>query len=87
MHDLALIGFDIALLIIAVVLVPSSLKVIKILNDILDGTKLFTTSLSALCESIKTITSELTEARIRDVNLRNDINSLRERIDSHCDKS
>lgn len=77
MNNWGLIGFDIALLIIGVVLVPTGIKTVSVLNDILNNMRDFTKSLSNVCETMKDISNQLKDAHIRDVNLKNEIRNIK----------
>ena len=79
--SLGLILFDIALFLIGVVLVPTALKIIKSLNDILIHLITIIKTLGELCESIKKLSDDLVEARVRDTKLENEINNLRKQIE------
>ena len=83
METWGMIVFSIALLIISAFLVPASIKIISVLNDIANTMKTFTSTLKGLCDSMTEVTKELTEARLRDRDIKNELNRVRDAMHDH----
>ena len=85
LENFGIIFFDIILLIVAAILVPTAFKIAKSLGDILNSLKAFTSSLKSLCDEMKAVSEELTEARVRDNSMSKDIEHLKEIIKGHIE--
>lgn len=85
MENAGLLGFDIGLYLIALllaILIPIGIKVISVLNQILTNSK----SVKGILETLTKISEELVEARLRDNDLRNEVNNLKEAFRNHLGK-
>ena len=65
------IGFDIAMLIVAGLLIPIGIKIISVLNSLLVSIKNVSSMTEKACESVAAIHKELTNAHLRDKDLEN----------------
>lgn len=78
-----IIFLDILLLIFAAILIPLLYSIFRTLRDILTNTIRLGQAIGDLCVSVKEITEEMTEARIRDVGFNNEIKNLRKDLERH----
>lgn len=65
------------------VLIPIGWRISSSLTKIFTNLKTFTESLQTLCTTMQEITKELTEARVRDVEIKNEINNIKEALGDH----
>ena len=65
------------------VLIPIGWRISSSLSKIFSSLKIFTESLNSLCTTMKEVTTELTEARLRDETLKNEINNIKESLTEH----
>lgn len=70
-------------LLVGGVLIPIGWKISSALTKIFSNLKSFTDSLETLCGTMKEVTDELTEARLRDATLQNDIENIKEQLRDH----
>lgn len=65
------------------VLIPIGWRISSSLSKIFGSIKDFTESLETLCTTMREISGELTEARIRDGEIKNEINNIKEALGEH----
>lgn len=68
------------------VLIPIGWRISSSLSKIFTNIKVFTDSLEVLCTTMKEVTDELTEARIRDNDLGNRLQNIERELGKHVDK-
>ena len=65
------------------VLIPIGWRISSSLSKIFGSLKTFTDSLETLCTTMSEVTKELTEARVRDAEIKNEINNIKESLTEH----
>lgn len=70
-------------LLVGGVLIPIGWRISSSLAKIFGSLKSFTESLETLCITMKEISNEMTEARIRDSEIKNEINNIKESLGEH----
>ena len=65
------------------VLIPIGWRISSSLSKIFGSLKSFTESLNTLCTTMKDVTTELTEARLRDETIKNEISNIKEALGEH----
>ena len=78
-----LLLLDILLLVFGGVLIPLLYAIFKILRDILTYCISFGETMTTLCKTVKSITDEMTETRLRDVKFENQITNLQTELTRH----
>lgn len=68
------------------ILIPIGWRISSSLSKIFTNIKIFTDSLEVLCTTMKEVTDELTEARIRDNDLGNRLQNIERELGKHVDK-
>ena len=68
------------------ILIPIGWRISSSLSKIFTNIKVFTDSLEVLCTTMKEVTDELTEARIRDNDLGNRLVNIERELGKHVDK-
>ena len=78
-----IILLDIILLVFGGVLIPLLWMIFDKLRQMLDNSEASSQALVTLCDTLQNVSSELTEARFRDVELRAEVDNLRREMRDH----
>ena len=70
-------------LLVGGVLIPIGWRISASLSKIFGSLKVFTDSLETLCTTMSEVTKELTEARVRDTEIKNEIKNIKESLSEH----
>lgn len=78
-----IIILDIILMIFGGVLIPLLWMIFDKLRKMLDNSEASSKALTELCVSLKEVTIELTEARVRDIEIKHEIENVRQELRDH----
>ena len=74
---------DIILLVFGGVLIPMLWMIFDKLRQMLENSEASSKALVSLCDTLQTVTVELTEARVRDIEIKNEIENVRQALRDH----
>ncbi len=80
------VGFEIVMALFLAGLIPIGIKLFNALNKILNVMNKSSDTMLIVCQSIKDINEEFSEARDRDREIQNELSHIKRSVDSDIDK-
>ena len=79
--DWGIVGFDIAMVIVAGLLIPIGIKIISLLNSIKVSISSTSKVLGNLCNSVEKITDQIRDAHLRDKDIEHRLDNIEKYLD------